>query len=77
MVRQLLRRLCRRREMETRKLIDSATNALLPTAPLVPLDTNTDDNADVCPPGLPTCGPVPEAQDPALPSPEREAPTMP
>jgi hypothetical protein len=37
----------------------------LPTAPLVPLDTNTEDNANDCPPSWPTCGPEPKASEPA------------
>jgi hypothetical protein len=63
--------------METPKLTDSALNVLLPNAPLVPFDTSTEDNPDVCPPGLPTCGPEPKVSAPALASPERAAPMTP
>lgn len=66
--------------METRKLIDSATSALRPAAPLLPLDTNTEDTPDVCPPSVPTCGPEPGASDPsgdlAAALPPRAAPAM-
>lgn len=55
--------------METRKLTDSM-NALRPSAPLLPLDTdkedkNTEGDAHDCPPEWPTCGPEPKVSDPA------------
>lgn len=59
--------------METPKLTDSALNALRPAAPLLPLDTDTEDNATVCPPSLPNCGPEPGVDRPAPVSPERAA----
>jgi hypothetical protein len=69
MVHRLLRRLCRRREMETQNLTDSM-NALQPAAPLLPPDANTEGtnpegDAQDCPPSWPNCGPEPTATDPA------------
>ena len=63
--------------METPKLTDSATSALLPMDRRLPLDTNTEDNVNECPPSWPTCGTDPKVSDPASASPERALPVQP
>jgi hypothetical protein len=67
--------------METRNLTDSM-NALRPAAPLLPLDTDTEDanpgsDANGCPPEWPNCGTDPKVSGPASVLVERAAPEQP